>query len=109
MRHGGAALTSGEPRRLEHLTKFVRRVARRLPLRSDVVVIGPGTVRDRLTSQLRRQDTRSGLKRDISCEPAARLTRGQLVARYRRAMGAQLHRRTPPIHRRRRRPTERTA
>jgi hypothetical protein len=108
-RHGGAALTSGEPRRLEHMSQFVRRVARRLPLQSDVLVIGPGTVRDRLSSQLRGQDKRSGVRRDISCEPAARLTRRQLVARYRRSMGAELRRRTPPVRRRRRSQSEREA
>ena len=108
-RHGGAALTSGEPRRLEHMSQFVRRVARGLPLQSDVLVIGPGTVRNRLSSQLRRQDTRSGVQRAISCEPADRLTRRQLVARYRRSIGAELRRRTVPMRRRRQSPPERKA
>jgi hypothetical protein len=91
VRHGGGGRpqTAGEPRRLEHLDRFVADVTDRLAHDGDVLVLGPGTVRERLVRRLRAGDEHHGRQRTISCETAPRLTDRQLVARLRHAMGVE--------------------
>jgi len=95
VRHGGgASQMADEPRRLEHLARFLERVAGRLPAGSDVLVLGPGTVHERLAQMIRTLDRRHRNVRAVTSEAAAQLTRRQLVARLRHAMGDEPRRRT---------------
>ncbi len=101
VRHGGGGppQTAGEPHRLEHLGRFVEQVARQLPEDDDLVILGPGTVREHLEHRVRELDERHGRSRGISCEAAARLTDPQLIARLRHEVGADLRRRTVGAYR----------
>jgi hypothetical protein len=81
---GGMAATDGEPRRHEHLARFLDRVADRLP-EGDLEIIGPGTVREHLAGVLRARDHQAA--RHIRVARSARLTDAQLMARCRRLAG----------------------
>ncbi|MBI2781373.1 MAG: hypothetical protein HYX55_06215 [Chloroflexi bacterium] len=94
---GGSAATSGEPRRLEHLARFLEAVADRVP-DGDLQLIGPGTVHEHLARVVRDADPR-GI-RHIETAASAPLTDRQLIARLRRLVGHEPRRRT--IARRRR-------
>jgi hypothetical protein len=100
VRHGGGGVpqTAGEPHRLEHLARFVEEVATRLPDDEDVLILGPGTVRDRLRRRVLEEDGEhrraSGPGRSVTVEAAARLTEPQLVARLRTLVGEEPRRRT---------------
>jgi hypothetical protein len=49
LRHGGGGpQTAGEPRREEYLNQFVDEVAAHLPVEDDLLILGPGTTRERL-------------------------------------------------------------
>lgn len=80
---GGRPQTAGEPRRLEHLERFVDRVARTLAPDEDLLILGPGTVRERLERHVRAMDERHHGARDVTCKPSTKLTDRQLVARLR--------------------------
>ena len=83
-RHGGGReATAGEPRRLEHLDAFCKRVAERIPATTDVVVMGPGTVRHHLERRLRAAGGALATRR-IAGLPAGRMTDRQLIAWLRR-------------------------
>jgi len=101
IRHGGggAPQTAGEPHRIEHLERFVERVAGRLPPDDDVVILGPGTVRERLERRIRLDDEGRERSRLISCEASPRLTDRQLIARVRHVVGADPLRRTVGAYR----------
>jgi hypothetical protein len=101
VRHGGGGRpqTAGEPRRLQHLGRFVTEVTDRLTHDGDLLVMGPGTVRERLARRLRASDVHHGRQRTISCEAAPRLTERQLVARLHRAMGVEPRRHTVGAYR----------
>lgn len=96
MRHGGGGRPqdAGEPHRLEHLARFVERIAQALPVDADVLVLGPGSVRERLERRLREADEHHGRSRAVTGEPSARLSERQLVARLRGLAGAEPPRRT---------------
>lgn len=82
VRHGGGmSQDAGEPHRLEHLTRFVERVAASLPVDADLVIIGPGTVRHQLERQVRDGDTDHPATRSVTGETATRLTDPQLIER----------------------------
>jgi hypothetical protein len=100
IRHGGGgpAQTADEPRRLEHLERFVERVSLHVPA-GDLVVIGPGTVREHLAQRLRTGDEGHRRARTITCEPAGRLTDRQLIARLRGLVGSEVRRRTVGAYR----------
>ena len=89
MRHGGggASQTAGEPRRLEHLTRFLDEVTGHLPDDDNLAILGPGTVRDRLAHVVRTADARHRRDRAITCEACGPITDRQLVARLRRLVG----------------------
>lgn len=90
---GGAPQTAGEPHRLEHLERFVEEVADRLASDDDVVLVGPGTVYERLETHLRERDSQHGRSRAVSAQRAGRLSERQLVARLRAHIGASPRRR----------------
>jgi hypothetical protein len=90
---GSTPLTSGEPRRLEYLDRFIQEVAERLAADEDIMVIGHGTVHERLATCLRDIDARSGRARTISARRAGRLTEPQLVAELREHLGTSPPRR----------------
>ena len=95
MRHGGggAAQTAGEPRRLEHLERFLDTVIQRIPADDDVVVIGPGTTREHLARRLSERDARHHAGRRITCRASARVTPRQLVAELRSLLDEEPRRR----------------
>ena len=101
IRHGGggAPQTAGEPRRLEHLQRFVETVMDRVAPDEDVLCLGPGTVHERLGREIRARDDRHHLERSVRCEPSPRQTHAQLTARLRRAIGEQPRRRTVGAYR----------
>jgi hypothetical protein len=101
VRHGGggAHQTADEPHRLEHLERFVEQIASRLPADDDLVILGPGIVREQLERRIRQTDERHHRSRDISCEASPRLTNRQLIARIRHAAGADPLRRTVGAYR----------
>lgn len=81
---GGMAATAGEPRRLEHLARFLETVAARLP-DGDLELIGPGTTHEHLAKVVRDADPRGA--RHIETAASARRTERQLVARLRQLAG----------------------
>lgn len=111
VRHGGGGRpsTAGEPHRLEHLERFIDQIAMRLPPEDDLVLIGPGTVREHLERRIRETDEHHRRTRQISCESSTRLTDPQLVARLRRLVGADPRRRTVGAYRWTERPGERAS
>ena len=101
VRHGGGgpAQTADEPRRLEHLERFVEQVSLRLPADHDLVLIGPGTVREHLEQRIGADDVHHHRTRTITCEPSDRLTDRQLVARLRSLAGTELRRKAVGAYR----------
>jgi hypothetical protein len=95
---GGAPQTAGEPRRIEHLERFLDAVMARLPDEDDLLLLGPGAVHEQLERHVRERDAVHGVHREIACEPAAAATRAQLVARLRHAVGDEPRRRTARGH-----------
>ena len=96
---GGPPQTAGEPHRLEHLARFVEDVADRLAADSDLLILGPGTVRERLERQVRERDERHGNHRDVTSEASPPVTDRQLIARLRHLAGADARRRTVGAYR----------
>ena len=101
VRHGGGGTsqTAGEPHRLEHLNQFVGQVADRLQPGDDVLILGSGTVHERLAGQLARSDAHHRRHRRIACEASPRFTDRQLIARLRAFAGAATRRRTVGAYR----------
>lgn len=109
VRHGGGGSpqSAGEPHRIEHLNRFVGDIANRLATDDDLLVLGPGTVHERLARHLSESDGHHGCHRDISCQASPPLTDRQLIARLRRFSGVEPRRRSvgayrwsePPGHR----------
>lgn len=90
---GGAPQSAGEEHRLEHLDRFVEQVAGRLARDEDVVLLGPGTVHERLEARMRKLDAQERRTRALVVRRAARLTERQLVAELRAHLGAAARRR----------------
>jgi len=87
-RHGGGGAQTGlETHRLEHLRQELARVAGLLPDDEDIVIIGPGTVRERLAAELSADDEKAARTRQINSERAHRMTEAQLVGRLRELAG----------------------
>jgi hypothetical protein len=91
VRHGGGGSpqTAGEPHRLEYLKRFVVNIANRLPPGDDLLILGPGTVHERLKQHLSENDGHHGHHRDISCQTSPPLTDRQLIALLRRFAGVE--------------------
>lgn len=99
IRHGGGgAQDGGEANRLEHLARFIDAVATHIPPEGELLILGPGTVRDRLGHRIREME-RPTAARQITVETAGRLTEPQLAARLRRLAGAEIRRRAIGRHR----------
>lgn len=94
---GGSAATAGEPRRLEHLTRFLETVASRLP-EGDLELIGPGTTHEKLAGVVLEADPRG--MRHVNTAASAPRTDRQLVAQLRRLAGHEPRRRTTAPRRR---------
>jgi len=95
VRHGGGgAAQSDEPRRLEHLARFVDDVAGRLPPGDSLLLLGPGTVRCHLERLVRDMDERDERVRAITSEASPRRTDRQLAERLREHIGLEARRRT---------------
>jgi hypothetical protein len=93
---GGSAPEDAERVRRARLAEFVEDVADQLPSAGDVLVVGPGMVRERLERSLRAHDRRFGRHRDVHAAPAERLTEQELVARVRELAGDAPKRRRLP-------------
>lgn len=89
VRHGGgrASPDALERARREHLRAFIEDVAAHVPLADDVMVVGPGVVRERLERDLRADDRKHGRPRRVHSAAAERLTEQELVARVRTLAG----------------------
>jgi hypothetical protein len=99
VRHGGGVDQEGaERRRLERLDRFVDAVRERLDERDDIIVVGPGSARERLARRLAEVDAARHARRLVSTARAARTTVPRLVARLRQATEQQLPRRQPNRH-----------
>jgi hypothetical protein len=100
-RHGGGGVpqTAGETRRLEHLARFLDLVEERLQSAPSLLLLGPGTVHEKLAEQVRETDTRHRTAREVRSEQAPRMTRAQLVARLRSVSGVPVRRRTVGAYR----------
>jgi hypothetical protein len=96
---GGPPQWASESHRLEHLDHFVEDVANLVAPDDDVLILGPGTVRERLERHLREGDEHHGRRRDLTCEASPPLTDRQLVARLRAVAGADPRRRTVGAYR----------
>lgn len=95
----GPPRTAGESHRLEHLARFIDDVATAVPPVGDVLVLGPGTVHERLAELIRAQDARQERTRMVGGEASEPRTERQLVARLRGLAGAPARRRlrsSPP-------------
>ena len=88
---GGGSATAGEPRRLEHLARFLDAVAHRLP-EGDLELIGPGTTHERLAGVLRGTDPHGSRRIHVTASPPR--TDRQLIAALRRLSGHEPRRRT---------------
>jgi hypothetical protein len=100
VRHGGGgSQTAGEPHRLEHLGQFIENIASRLAPEDDLLILGPGSVHERLERHIRERDAHHGRHRDISREASPARTDRQLVARLRHMAGADARRRTVGAYR----------
>ena len=101
VRHGGGGSpqTAGEPHRLEHLKRFVTEVAARLAADDELLVIGPGTVHERLARQVAAGDEHRGHRRSIVREASPPLSDRQLIARLHRFTGVEPRRRTVGAYR----------
>jgi hypothetical protein len=101
VRHGGGGSPqdAGEPHRLEHLQRFVVDIANRLAPADDLLILGAGTVHERLARQLSESDERRGRHRDIACEASRPLTDRQLIARLRRFGGVEPRKRSVGAYR----------
>jgi hypothetical protein len=83
----GEPAEGGESRRLEHLARFVRVVVSRLPAEDDLVVLGPGTVREDLERGIRTDDRLHHRSRKVQMAPSERITERQMIARARSFAG----------------------
>jgi hypothetical protein len=91
---GGVPKAAGEPHRLEHLAQFIDSVVARLPDDEDLLILGPGTVRERLEREISERDRRHAYDRLVRCEASPPLTDRQLIARLRHLTGADAPRQT---------------
>ncbi len=87
-----------EGHRLEHLARFVAQVVAQLPAGDDLLLIGPGTVREHLANEVAQQDAQHHHQRRVACRAAGPLTVPQLVATLRHEIGDEAPRK--PIRRR---------
>ena len=95
LRHGGGGSPqdAGELHRQEHIERFLATVAATLPGDERLVILGPGTIRERLEARVRADDTKRRRTRTVASEAASRTTERRIVERLRAENGIQ-----PPRH-----------
>jgi hypothetical protein len=98
VRHGGGGASAAalERVRREHLRAFLGDVVLRVPEDDDVMVVGPGFVRERLERNLRADDRQHGRRRRVRSAAADRMTEQVLVAHVRELAGDPPRRRGVP-------------
>jgi hypothetical protein len=69
------------------MARFVAKVAAQLPASDDLLLIGPGTVREHLANEVGQQDAKHHNQRRVACRAAGPLTVPQLVATLRHEIG----------------------
>lgn len=90
LRHGGGlGQACAEHQRAEHLERYLQQVAERLAPGDDLVVIGPGTVRDHLVRRLADRDAAHHAARLVVAQRVAHQTVPQLVARLKQLTGQE--------------------
>ncbi len=88
IRSGLAAHLPTVPERVDpHLRAFLADVAARVPETDDVMVVGPGAVRERLERTLRREDRAHGRGRRVRSAASERVSERELVAHVRELVG----------------------
>ena len=98
--HGGSGPhAAGEQHRLEHLKRFVDQVAGRLPSGDDLLIVGPGSVHERLARYVADSDAQQRRHRRIDCEGSGPITDRQLVAHLRTFAGEEMRRHTVGTYR----------
>lgn len=96
---GGAPQTAGDPRREEHLGRFIEEVTRRLPADDDLLILGPGTVREHLERRVCEHDQHLLHRRMVEVRASGPQTERQLIAELRHVVGAEAPRRPAREHR----------
>lgn len=96
---GGSPQSAGEPHRIEHLNRFVGDIVNRLAADDDLLILGPGTVHERLAQQLSESDRHHDRHREIACEASPPFTDRQLIALLRRHAGVEPRRRSVGAYR----------
>jgi hypothetical protein len=91
---GGKSPMTAEPRRLEHLKRFVDEVSNRLEPGDALLILGPGTVHERLARHVAEGDAHHRREREIVCEASPPLTNRQLIARLRAFVGVETRQHT---------------
>ena len=88
-RHGGGGATADtmDRERREQLRAFLAEVAAHVPEADDVVVVGPGTVRERLERTLRQDDRARHRDRRVRSAASERVSERELVAHVRELAG----------------------
>lgn len=101
IRHGGGRdPRAGEPHRLEHLARFLDAVTSRVAGVDDLLLLGPGTVREHLERRLRERSRPVDRPTPrITSEAAGRTTDPQLAARLRHYVGQEPRRQTVGAYR----------
>ena len=101
VRHGGGGhpQSAGEPKRIEHLDRFIGQVADHLSPDDDLLILGPGTVHEHLERLIRDRDTHHARSRRITCRASSRLTDRQLIAQLSRFSGHEPRRTTVGAYR----------
>ena len=95
VRHGGGGPVEDQLERVraEREKAFLTKVEAAIPPVDEVVIIGPGVIREHLARRMAAADKHHNLRRQIACEPADNLTEHQIVARLREIVGETLPRR----------------
>jgi hypothetical protein len=96
---GGSPQNAGEPRREEHLSRFIEHVTGRLPADDDVLILGPGTVREHLERRVREHDQHLLHPRTVQSRASGPRTERQLIAQLRHVVGDEAPRGPAREHR----------
>ncbi|HLA16896.1 MAG TPA: hypothetical protein VJZ72_08335 [Candidatus Limnocylindrales bacterium] len=93
VRHGGGGPVEDriERARAQREKEFLAEVEAAIPPVDELVIIGPGVIREHLAHRMVAADLRHRRSRHVRCEAAGRLTEHQIVARLRSVVGE-----TPP-------------
>jgi hypothetical protein len=99
-RHGGGGVrqTAGEPHRLEHLERFLDKVAAQVR-DEDLLLLGPGTIREHLERRIHADDDRRHITRTVKAGPAGPWSERRLIAQLRQHLGDEPRRHTTGSYR----------